>query len=277
MKNKNKQSLSIQVYVLISCLTLCLFIFQATLDAKQQSDDYKIIHIFVALADNTHQGIVPVKSSLGNGDNPRTNLYWGAMYGVRSFFKRSGYWVFMGKYNTTNENILERIVLRHKSGNALIIADAYRGRNIKECTREFLRAAAGKRAEIIKLKDGKGNTSEININSNGALICYVGHNGLLDFRLTNYPTGKKTNRRKVIILGCWSRQLFRDAVKKSRAHPLLWATGKLAPEAYILEAAFSNYVKNADSNEIRRSAARAYNKYQKCGLKAAKRLLVTGF
>lgn len=35
-----------------------------------------VIHVFVALADNVNQDIVPVSASLGNGDNPTTNLYW---------------------------------------------------------------------------------------------------------------------------------------------------------------------------------------------------------
>ncbi|HEX6730669.1 MAG TPA: hypothetical protein VF074_11680, partial [Pyrinomonadaceae bacterium] len=42
---------------------------------------FPVIHVFVALADNVNQGIVPVPPSLGNGDNPATNLYWGAAFG----------------------------------------------------------------------------------------------------------------------------------------------------------------------------------------------------
>jgi len=34
------------------------------------------MHVFVALADNTYQGIVPVARQLGNGDDPDHNLYW---------------------------------------------------------------------------------------------------------------------------------------------------------------------------------------------------------
>ena len=33
------------------------------------------IHVFVALCDNENQGIVPVNSSLGNGQNSESNLY----------------------------------------------------------------------------------------------------------------------------------------------------------------------------------------------------------
>ena len=40
----------------------------------------KTIHVFVALCDNKYQGIVPVPESIGNGQNARTNLYWGAAY-----------------------------------------------------------------------------------------------------------------------------------------------------------------------------------------------------
>ncbi len=50
------------------------------------------VHVFVALADNEHQGIVPVPARLGNGDDPDHNLYWGSAYGVKTFFARSVEW-----------------------------------------------------------------------------------------------------------------------------------------------------------------------------------------
>jgi hypothetical protein len=52
----------------------------------------KTIHIMVALCDNFYQGIVPVPEGIGNGQDPRTNLYWGCGYGVKTFFKRSADW-----------------------------------------------------------------------------------------------------------------------------------------------------------------------------------------
>jgi len=53
------------------------------------SRSLKVVHVFVALCDNEHQGIVPVRAELGNGRDPRTNLYWGAMYGVKTYFSRT--------------------------------------------------------------------------------------------------------------------------------------------------------------------------------------------
>src|SRR3954447_19959343 len=51
-----------------------------------------VIHVFVALADNVNQGIVPVSASLGNGDSTVTNLYWGAAFGIRTFFSKEKDW-----------------------------------------------------------------------------------------------------------------------------------------------------------------------------------------
>jgi len=49
----------------------------------------KTIHVFVALCDNKYQGITRVSAALGNGQNLNTNLYWGALYGIRTYFKKS--------------------------------------------------------------------------------------------------------------------------------------------------------------------------------------------
>ncbi len=47
------------------------------------------IHIIVALCDNKYQGIVPVPKTIGNGQDPKNNLYWGTAYGIKTYFKRS--------------------------------------------------------------------------------------------------------------------------------------------------------------------------------------------
>ena len=51
-----------------------------------------VIHVFVALCDNVNQGIVPVSARLGNGEDPANNLYWGAAFGVKTFFSKSKDW-----------------------------------------------------------------------------------------------------------------------------------------------------------------------------------------
>ena len=49
----------------------------------------------------------------------------------------------------------------------------------------------------------------------------------------------------------------------------------MAPEAYTIHDAITGYVNGETNDQIRLRAAKAYHKYQKCGLNAAKNLLVT--
>jgi hypothetical protein len=52
----------------------------------------------------------------------------------------------------------------------------------------------------------------------------------------------------------------------------LLTTGFMAPEAYTLDAAVEGWIADENAEQITERAARAYDKYQKCGLKAARRL-----
>lgn len=236
----------------------------------------RIIHVFVALADNENQNIVPVPAALGNGDDPGRNLYWGALYGVEKYFKRDSDWSLISSQSNINSYIIKRILFVHNSKKVYIVADAYRGKQIRQCIEDFLFAAAGQREEKIQI-DHNATRLSVDINKNGSLMCYAGHNGLMDFILKKFPAGTKRNRRDVIILACWSKQYFTKLIKRIGAYPLLWTTERLAPEAYTLEAAIEGWINNNSPEEIRNWAAEAYHRYQKCGIRAAKRLLVSGF
>ena len=61
------------------------------------------------------------------------------------------------------------------------------------------------------------------------------------------------------------------------AYPLLWTTNLMAPEAYTLKSALDGWILGESNNKIRERAAVAYDKYQKCGLNAARKLMATGW
>src|SRR5262249_2093890 len=63
-----------------------------TAPAPHKTNSARVIHVVVALCDNQYQGIVPVPPLIGNGDDPARNLYWGAAFGVKSFFKKAPDW-----------------------------------------------------------------------------------------------------------------------------------------------------------------------------------------
>jgi hypothetical protein len=239
---------------------------------KAAVNSVPVIHVFVALADNVNQGIVPVSASLGNGDNTKTNLYWGAAFGIRTFFSKSKDWQLISVTPNPSATILERCIFKHRHSSSLLVADAYRGKEIAQTTWDFLEAAAGKPGE--KLKAGE---VEFHTGGSADLVAYIGHNGLMDFNLQSQPKRRDDRERRAIILACASKSFFTSALQQSGATPLLWTTNLMAPEAYVLSAAIDGWMKKETDEQIRLRAADAYNKYQNCGVKAARNLFATGW
>lgn len=241
-------------------------------EEKAAANSIPVIHVFVALADNVNQGIVPVSATLGNGDNPETNLYWGAAFGIKTFFSRNRDWELISTTLNPSATILERCIFKHQRGSFLIVADAYRGKEIAQTTSDFLEAAAGKPGQKLKAGDVDFHTA-----GSADLVAYIGHNGLMDFRLSSHPQRRDDRQRRAIILACASKQYFSTALQQSGATPLLWTTNLMAPEAYVLSAAIDGWIKKESDEQIRLRAADAYHKYQHCGVKAARSLFATGW
>jgi hypothetical protein len=232
----------------------------------------KTAHIMVALCDNKYQGIVPVPKAIGNGEDFNSNLYWGCSNGVRAFFSRSKNWTLVSKTNVNNI-ILERLVFKHNSSNFYLVCDAYKGQNIKDCTIDFLHATAGLAKDTLY---AKGKT--IGINGNAKLVAYIGHNGLMDFTLNQNFENADSASRDVAILACKSKQYFSPYIKQAKANPLLWTINLMCPEAYTIHDLLQVYINSpSDINKMNNAAAQAYATYQKCGLKASKNLLASGF
>jgi hypothetical protein len=239
-----------------------------------QSSPPRTVHVFVALADNANQGIVPVPAKLGKGDDPEHNLYWGAAGGVKTFFIRSADWKLISQRQRPKPEILERCVFKHRTTNVYLVADAYRGDRIKQAITDFLSAAAGDHAEEVTVRTG---LPSIPAGGAASLVAYIGHDGFMDFQLPSLPPQKNTERREAIVLACISKTYFAEAVRTTGAHPLLWTTGLMAPEAYTLKDALDGWIAGESDEQIRERAARAYDRYQKCGIKGARRLLVSGW
>ena len=242
---------------------------ETVLKIKNQA---RVIHVLVALCDNENQGIVPVPAFLGDGEDAAKNLYWGAAFGVKTFFSKSANWTKVSEIDDPKENVLQRIVFKHKRGNVYLVADAYRGSKMKETIADFFAAVSGAKLENIRIDD-----STLQILGSADLVAFVGHNGLMDFDLASQPEKKDDDRRDAIILACASRQYFAEALKKTSASPLLWTSNLMAPEAYILHDALEGWVGGETAGQIQTRAAAAYAKYQKISQKSAQKLLVTGW
>ena len=242
----------------------------------RQKRDYRIVHVFVALCDNTHQGIVPVPTTLGNGQDPANNLYWGALYGVKTFFRKSTYWKPITIIKAPQQaEILDCVCFRR--GDMYLIAQAYDGAKMQTTLADFFQAAAGKSdVEIMIQKD----QAALILHAGGLsdLVCFVGHNGLMDVRLRSLPRPNSFRKpEEAVVLACKSHAYFTPLLQKVGCEPLITTSGFMAPEAYTLEAIVRNWADTKPIAEIHLAAAKAYANYQRdCTIAAAKRLFKAG-
>lgn len=252
---------------------------QTRLDEDIAKGNPIVIQLSVALADNKYQWIAPVPAAIGNGQNARTNLYWGARYGVKTYLTNSAGWTRVASLKTGDKRILERLVLTRtftrKGRNIAVylVADAWDGKYIKETIGQFMRYNAGDDAFNLQA-DGK----QLNAGGNAQLIAYIGHNALMDYaglanRLLSNPAAANNNPvNDAIVLACKSQAYFQTRLQAVDAHPLVLTTGLMAPEAYSLHAAIAQWIAGGNDNQVRKAAAASYNHYQKTGRKAAERL-----
>lgn len=243
-------------------------------DVKVEPYAGKMVYVLVALCDNVNQGIVPVAPALGNGDDADKNLYWGARFGVRTHFKASREWQLVSSTRDPTPKVIERLVFKHKSSDAYMVADAYRGAEIRQATADFLNAASGNTNPTVEIN---GKTYGLSKGAAAHLVAYVGHDGLMDFQLTYTPKRRDDVRRDAVILACISKRYFAPPLKESGANPLLWTTNLMAPEAYVLKAALDGWLLGEDGERVRERAAKAYDSYQSCGIKSARALFATGW
>ena len=222
---------------------LCLVLASPLAAAEKQ------IAVFVGLCDNASQGIVKVGPKIGDGNKPDENLYWGCTDGLRSYFKASKRWKLEKRETATgDEKIFERLTFRHVSEDAVLVAEAWRGSNLKECYMAFEQA----------LVSGKQD-----------LVAFIGHNVLMDTSI-DPPVAKTPGKTEAIVLCCMSDTYFDTRIKNLGARPVLTTTQYMYPGSFILHAALEPWLAGKDRAALRDAAGAAYARNQKIKPGAAK-------
>ncbi|MES2983261.1 MAG: hypothetical protein V4727_13190 [Verrucomicrobiota bacterium] len=207
----------------------------------------KEIRVFIALCDNKTQGIVPVGAKIGNGDDADANLYWGCSDGFGAFFSKSTRWKVTESKKDVSETILRRLTLQHVGGDMNLVAEAYRGSQMKQCIKDFEAAACS-------------NTYD--------LVAFIGHNGLMDFNLT-VPKKTEGNDTEVMVLCCMSEKYFGDRLRGLGCRPVLMTQQLMYPGSFLLHATIEKWHSGGTPTELRAAAAAAYAKNQKISVKGA--------
>lgn len=267
-------------------LTCWVFLLTSGMRVAQAEEKTKVIHILVALCDNKYQGIVPVAAAIGNGQDPRNNLYWGAAYGLKTYFKKQADWQLISTTANPENYILERLVYKHKTKKIYVIADAYDGQYIKKTTEAFFKYAQGL-TPVTFIKD------QHTIIGGGAadFIIYAGHNGLMDWPLSTIFTPSASipaatpaetaetrlqTKRRAAVFACKSQNYFSEPLRQTGIFPALFTKDFMAPEGYVVFAAVNAYAQNASLQQLHEMAATTYSHYQKLK-KPVMRMFTTQF
>ena len=245
--------------IFLLALLLCVLL-PTTLQSEESP---KVVHVFVALCDNEHQGIAKVPARIGNGDDPASNLYWGCSDGMKLYFKNSDRWTLkksVERPGGADSVILERCVFLHVSGKMVVVADAYRGREMKSCLDDLYAAIAASGEPV----ECEGHS----IGGGADLIAFIGHNGLMEHDI-QVPRTKRVAPVPVVVLGCVTQLLFAPDLEAMKGDPLLLTDSLMYPGSFLLHDLLEGWILREDKASLRLRAAKAYAKNQKISVKSA--------
>lgn len=110
------------------------------------------------------------------------------------------------------------------------------------------------------------------------LVCFVGHNALMDLFIANAPARKSTRDvniyrgRKGVVIACQSSPYFEPHHEQLGVESYVMTWGLMAPEAYVLQGILTPWLNGENSNAARAGAAQQYARYQKIPVRSANRL-----
>jgi hypothetical protein len=231
--------------------------------------------VHVALCDNT---IINCGTrTLGNGDRPARNLYWGGAAGLEAFFRlgKDG-WRRAYRDSGDGKLVLERVVYRrrvepaarwrrlgvNKSFEMLLVGLAYRGRRIDEAMKRFVSdVRSGGEARLTMTV---GHTNRV-VAYGGAshLVGYAGHNHLMDVTRFAWPRRTRTNAVGYFALACLSAPYLEAKLSGEHSRALLLTKVLMYPGAFTIAGLLRGVGKALPLEEVFRHGADAYAHYQK--------------
>ncbi|WP_103654352.1 hypothetical protein [Agarilytica rhodophyticola] len=230
-----------------------------------------VVHATVVLCTNRTKN-----TDICNENKPRTNLYWGAQFGVKTYFNRQKHWQRLSVPKTSGSGYLERVAFKRavkvRSGevDVYLVADVWRGGDVRKATESFLTMSSGENVEKFKFED-----RTIYAGGESHVTAYLGHNGLANFTL-DLDLEKNTLPNSAIVLGRRTSATFTEPLRSTGTFPLLTTKGVVTPEAYILEAAILSWFSKVSPVDTLNDTAEVYSKYQKASIAWSRKQFVPG-
>jgi len=236
---------------------------QIRLAEKMSSNKPLVVHAYIPLCDNIHQGIVPTSASLGDGMNLKTNLYWATSGGTKAYFKKRSDWLLIYDEYDIDTNVLERVVFKktYSKTTVYLVADAYRGDRMEACINDYLAAISVNRQDTIY------TTQQDTILAGGHadLFLFNGHNGVMDY-INIKPWYNSTDKRTDVVMNsCVSYGYLQEEFMEAGGYPLIRSQSLLYPGAYVLAQIIDDWVAGISPEKIGLNAGRIYCEKHACG------------
>lgn len=230
-----------------------------------------VVQVHVPLCDN--DVLRCGNARLGDGDNPRTNLYWATTAGFGKWFarKKSGWTkVLDGDGDTVGDpDVLEVLVYRRtitaskawrKAGaprrfEVYVVAQAWRGEAIDRALDAWAAELYGGAARTLTLDDG----TELAAGGAARIVAYVGHNRLMDVEAYAWPEATADGPRKgAVAIACHTDAYMHDEVPAADRVPLLFTRDFLFASAPPLEGVVRAFAEGGGYQAMRKAAAVEY-------------------
>lgn len=264
-----------------TCLSMALLTVLAPLTASAESTGTVraavaagkplLTHVLVPLCSN--QQIDCGASWAGRPADLDKNLYWGAVFGVRTWMERPrSDWQVVSVAGAEGPRLERRVYRRWVSGapfgksdevEQLAVFDAIRGDRIDDAVRLFWTSAT-EGGSLVFADAGTTRTERV------LVAGYTGHNRMLDgLTLPPAPPDERRDPRSAFVLACLSERTFGAPLRAAGVPVLLTTTALVAPEAYLTDAVLHAIGDGRDSAGVREQAIASYVIWQKLSRAAA--------
>ncbi|MEZ4403351.1 MAG: hypothetical protein R3B06_25215 [Kofleriaceae bacterium] len=249
----------------------------ASLDARVAADLAAgrplVVQVHVPLCERTI--IACGNDRLGDGDNPRTNLYWATTEGFLGWFGRRGSgWTpvlvadgaAVGEADVLDVRVWRRRVAtpaRWRAAGAprqltvYVVAQAWRGTAIDTALARYAEDLYGSHARAVTLADG----TVLAAGGDAHVVAYVGHNRLMDRDRFDWQTvaARGDGRsRGVIAIACHTAPYMQAVVPGPHQVPLIMTRDFLLASAAALEGGVLAFARGGGYAQVRRGAAQGY-------------------
>lgn len=236
---------------------------QLRLNEKISSKKPLVVHAYIPLCDNIHQGIVPTTPTLGDGMNLKTNLYWATSGGTKAYFKKRSDWLLVYDAFDIDTNVLERVVFKktYAKTTVYLVADAYRGDRMEACINDYLAAISVNRQDTIYTEQ----KDTVLAGGHADLFLFNGHNGVMDY-INIKPWYNRTEKRSDVVMNsCVSYGYLQEEFMQAGGYPLVRSQTLLYPGAYVLAQIIDDWVAGISPEKMCLNAGRVYCEKHDCG------------